>query len=86
MLALLLMAALALRRAAGAAEPERPTEATLTMLTAAVGARVAAHAGHPFDHLPELVLARSGEVADARRAALRERLLAETPLSGSEID
>ncbi len=71
---------------ARADEPERPSDETLQMLTAAVGQRVANHAGHPFDHLPELVLAQSSEVAGARRAVLRDRLLAETTLSPREVD
>jgi hypothetical protein len=46
--------------------------ATLHALTEVVAARVAAHAGAPFDHLPELVLTRTDALAETRVEQLRD--------------
>lgn len=57
---------------AGPPPPSSIDPATLRALTEVVAARVAAHAGAPFDHLPELVLTRTDTLAEARADALRE--------------
>lgn len=66
-----MLAALLLSLAVHAAPAIDP--ATLRALTEGVGARVAAHAGRPFEHLPELVLTRSDVLAATRMAALLDR-------------
>jgi hypothetical protein len=64
--------ALLISLTAHAAPPSSIDPATLRALTEVVGARVAAHAGRPFDHLPELVLTRTETLAAARVEALRD--------------
>lgn len=66
-----MLAALIIAHAAHAAPAPTIDPATLLALTEVVGARVAAHAGRPFDHLPELVLTHTDTLAAARVAAMR---------------
>jgi hypothetical protein len=66
------LAALIISLTTHAAPPASIDPATLRALTEVVGARVEAHAGRPFDHLPELVLIRTDALAAARVEALRD--------------
>ena len=68
-----MLAALLISLTAHAEAPASSIDpATLRALTRVVAARVAAHAGRPFDHLPELVLTRTDTLAAARVEAMRD--------------